>query len=685
MIKLDTYSERVLEPLCKATETIMRPLELMPNDYLLIGVDAEAKRFVLKITTMSIPDDNTDQRVLECPDNIQRVVDEGHASYEARNFVDRIPEKKRDKKHPFSDMWIVAATDFSVLVIHHAWPKEKVLFGKDAKILYNYILIRFLAQSQSSNLIARFKVDGHVPDMPDDYVEHTILPLSPYQRVGLMASLNQPGYALFMEQGTGKTPIAIARINLEGMRKRRDTDKMYKSLIVCPKQVRTNWGEEFKRFSVFPGKFTILRGGQESRERFLNDGIMEESDCNWSACIVSIDSIPYMWNTIKLVNWDLIVYDESHGMKNPNSKRFKTLRKFAQHSHIRQRMGLTGTPIANTVMDLWAQLELLAEGLSGFISFKNFRSFHGKFKQVELVEGGSIDKLIGLNNIPLIQERLARVSFIINSEEAGIQLPEKVYDYAEVDMTSEQSKIYKRIATQLVHEIEDDIGNKSRMSTDHILTKLLRLAQITSGHLTWDKEVDPDSLEVTGGNTQQINDVNPKVQYVIDEILDHGRDPKGKMLVWACFIEDLRILSQRLSERGIKHVGYHKLINDQYRVRDAEAAEHTINFDDDCRVFLANPASAGTGLNLLGYDRDNPDDSVMYVNREIFVSCNWSFIIRDQGEKRAHRRDARSPSVRITDLVVPGTIDQEIRERLKTKKKVAMEIQDIKLILRKLL
>ncbi len=687
MNELEVYSNRVLEPLSKATETLLKPLDLMPNDYLLVGIDKEAKRFVVKIAAMKKSSNGEDRQIL-CPDGQMRIVDKWNPSYAARRqFINRIPEKKEiiHKLHGSTNKWILAATDFTVLVIHHAWPKDKIIFGEEAKVLYNYILMQFMAQSVSSNLVARFKVEGHVPDMPEDFMDHPDpdRKLSPYQKVALLASLNQPGYALFMEQGTGKTPIVVARINLEGYRKRRKENQMYKALVICPKQVRTNWSKEFERFSVRPGKVSILRGGQVKRMMCLNDGIMEDPTCNWGACIVSIDSVPHMWDPIKIVNWDLIVYDESHKSKNPNTRRFKHFRKYAQFSHIKQRTNLTGTPIANTIMDLWAQWEMLGEGLSGFMSYKNYKSYHSKYKEIDLAEGGSIDKLIGLKNVPLVQERLARISFLLTSEEANIQLPNKVYDYAEVDMTVKQAKIYKRIVTQLVHEIEDSLGSR-RMSTDHILTKLLRLAQITSGHLTWDKQVDMNTLKITGGHTEQIDKVNPKVNYIIDEIMDPDRDPNGKMLIWACFIEDLRILSQRLAEAGINHVGYHRMIQDKYRVRDAEAAEHAINFDNSCRVILANPASAGEGLNLIGYDRDHPEDSKMYVDREIFVSCNWSYIIRSQGEKRGHRRDARSPSVRITDLVVPDTIDEEIRERLRYKKDMAMEIQDIRQILRKL-
>jgi SNF2 family DNA or RNA helicase len=336
-------------------------------------------------------------------------------------------------------------------------------------------------------------------------------------------------------------------------------------------------------------------------------------------------------------------------------------------------------------MDLWSQFELMGEGLSGFMSFKNFRAFHGRYGRFHNNKGSSVSKLIGLKNVPLIQERLARIAFLMTKEEANLNLPDKQYDYAEVDMTARQAKIYKNVATRLVHEIEAELeqSTNKRITAQHILTKLLRLAQITSGHVAWDKDYNLETLEIIGGGVEQIDRINPKVQYVLDEINDPNRDPNGKIIVWACFIEDLRIISQRLAEEGINHVGYHKVTHSDYRVKDSVEAENKINFDDSCRVLLANPQSGGIGQNYLGYDKDNPDASTMYVDREIFFSCNWSHLQRSQAEDRAHRRDARAPGIRITDLIVPGTIDEEIRERLKYKKQMAMEIQDVKAILRK--
>lgn len=688
---LATCSDRVLTPLSNATKKLIEPLKLMPNEYLLLGVDKKAERFVAKVACLrELNDQDREEEKLPktvlCKDGVERCISSRLLSYAARNeFFERVPERKACKDG--MNKYFLAATDFTVLVIHHCWPMDRVLMGPHAKAMYALILTKFLSQNRSAEMIADFKINGVVPEMPDDFIEHPNpdLVLSDYQKVGLLASLEQSAYCLFWDAGTGKTPVAVNRINLEGIRVRRKENRMYRALIVCPKQVMYNWEKEFERFSTYPGKVSVLRGGQERRVRNLIDGTMEDETCAWAACIVSIDSVPHMWDSIKLYPWDHINYDESHYSKSPTSRRFKHFHKFSKFPHIKSRMPMTGTPIANTMMDLWAQFEMAGEGASGFINYKNFRKFHGKFKTEELAEGGQISRLVGIQNIPLIQERLARVAFMLTKDEANIQMPDKVYDFAEVDMSTRQGKIYKNLAVKLIHEIEESLGNDKRITADHVLTKLLRLAQITSGFVSWDGEVDPNTLEKTGGYIEQIDKTNTKVEYIVSEINCPERDPNGKMIIWAHFVEDLRVLSERLAELGIKHVGYHKVIAGEYRTKDAREAEVVFNSDPACRILLANPASGGTGQNFLGYDRENPDDSTMYVDREIYFSCNWSSVHRSQSEDRAVRRDARAPAVRITDLIVPDTIDEEIRERVRDKLATAMKIQDIKVLLEKLL
>ena len=679
---LDTLP--VLEPLCRATEQTLKAIELFDNDYLELDLDDEGKRFIATVATYESASEVDGVEI-----HGKWIKQSPHgASFNAHRWVRRIPERKELGYGKFR----LGGTDFTALVIHHVWPKDKIIFAnEEAELFYTFLIQRFFSQTKSSIIAARFKVNGERPEMPADYISHPDpdLRLAPFQEVAMMTSVQQEASALFMEQGTGKTPIVVNRINLEGHRKRigklpAAKKGMYRALIICPKQVRLNWETEFRRFSVWPGKTAVLRGSLVTRTKCLLDGVRTEDDCHWSACIMSVDSLASTFQALRRVPWDLVVFDESHYAKNPQSKRFKFLSKLRDQGFVRAKTILTGTPIANTIFDLWAQLEVLGEGLSGFQTFANFRGFHGKFENAAPAGSTPIQRLVGLKALPLIQERLSRLAFMIRKDEANLGLPDKLYDIEEVAMTPKQTEVYRKIASQMVVEIEQLLSDESKtLSVDHVLTKLLRLAQITSGHVKWDSTDDPDTGDVVEGKVEQIDEDNPKVQAIINMLQDPARDPRGKTIIWCCFIEDMRVLSQALHDAGINHVGYHKVTHPDYKVRDSREAEQAMNLDPDCKVFIGNPESAGEGLNIIGYDREDPDRFDTFTDHEIYMSCNWSAVQRSQSEDRAHRRGTRSP-VRITDLMVPGTIDEEIRARVLQKRQTALMIQDVKEILERI-
>ena len=704
----------VLEPLSKATATALAPMELLPTDFLEIDV-AESEARMIQTGKRAGESTSVDNDMMHfevqavclkrCPTNILPSIDRAadpkyvqtpqgafykddvHYHYPSWNassaWFTRVPERKQLGY----GKWKLAGTDYTALIIHHAWPHDNLIFKSEAaQLLYTYLLRRFYMQSNAATIAAKFKLTGEVPEMPKDFVEHKTLPLTDYQKVALFISLNNPAYALFMEQGTGKTAIAIARICLEAARKRarnNGTGGMYRALIVCPKQVRLNWKREFARFATSPGKTCILRGGKLKMIRTLVDSIRDEKDCAWSVCMISIDSVVTMWDAFKRMQWDFALIDESHRIKNPSTNRFKALMDIDE-LHAPQKMILTGTPITNTVFDLWSQLQWLGGGLSGFSTFPNYRLFHGKWKDA-VAGGNGLRKLDGFKNIPLVQERLARLTFLMRSSETGLQLPEKVFNIYEVAMTGPQAEVYKRIAKKLVAEIDDMLemaeATGKSITVECILTKMIRLAQITSGFIKTDDEEDLELETVTPGQIYQIGKKNPKLDAVVEMIReDWEQDCNSKCIIWATFIEDLRAISERLTAECINHAGYHKVIQPQYRVKDAEHAEDKINFDDSCRILVVNPASAGEGLNFLGYDKENPSASSMYVDHNSYFSCNWSIVERLQSMKRSHRRGTRA-NVRYTELVVPLTLDMEIRDRLSSKDNMARSIQDIRDIL----
>lgn len=665
----------LLDPLCKATETTLKPIDILDTDFLVVNIDDEAKEFEFQLRSLEpidpYLDDLENMETWEKSGVIYKSSRKGIGRSVINSFR-RIPERREGGY----GRYFCACTDFTAIVIYHIWPKERIIFeSEDARLMYRFLVKRFISQSHSAKMAADFKVNQIVPDMPKDYIEHPELPLAGYQKVGLLTTLEQEASALFMEQGTGKTPVVVNRINLESARKRAGRygkPTMYRALILCPKQVRKNWEREFERFSVVPGKVASIRGGQLKRQRELIDTIRDEKDCCWGAAIMSIDSLSNSWESIRRIPFDLVVIDESHFIKGGRTNRAQYCHKMAAMPNVKQRCILTGTPIANSVMDLWAQFEFLGEGLSGFHKFKNFKAFHGQYKKVGKGQS-SIQKLVGIKGVPLLQERLSRLSFMVTKKEANLGLPDKVYDLYETEMTPQQKVIYESLATKLMAEIEEGLADdNSKVTVDHILTKLLRLAQVCSGFV---KPDDGELMTIPGGN--------PKLDAVVEMLRDTEReDPTSKTIIWACFIADQKAISERLEAEGIKYTGWHSCLKNG--TGSPEKASDVFNLEPDCKVIIGNPASGAEGLNLLGYDfASKVPELDTSCNHEIFFSCNWSAVKRSQAEDRAHRRGTRGP-VRITDLVIPGTIDEEIRARVLSKRQTALMIQDIRDILKSL-
>ena len=681
---LKQRSVPVLEPLCQATQTLLEPIALSEFDRLEISLDENGSHFIC-------------QAVARFPDG--KPYPAG-PSYAARwTWAQRVPE--RINKHlEGAGRYILGATDFTAIVIHNVWPQDKIIFKThEAEVLYTFLLTRFLGQTSASVMRANFKLNRLVPEMPKDWEEHAdpTLALNDYQRVMVLSSIGQPAFAAFAEQGTGKTPFAVQLVCMEGKRTRAGDPRfggkprMMRVLVVCPKQVRSNWVNEFTRFCTRPGKVTALRGGFENRFRTITDAVRQEEDCEYSVVIASYSQVQTTYEALGMIPWDRIILDESHMIKSNGAKRSKYVRTLRDNA--KRRTIMTGTPCPNSVMDLYSQLEFLGEGLSGFSSMEWYRSFHGIYKQ----QDSGIQKLVAIRNIPLLHERLARLAFIITKAEARLSLPDKVHDIYEVEMTRTQAEYYKRAQTQLKLEVEAALSaaEAKKMSVDQVLTMLLRLTQITSGFVKWDAvfEGAPAGLtlaelkklnlkELTPARVEQIPGGNPKIQAMLDLLQEPGRDPKGKTIVWAVFREDLRAIGDALRAAGINFREYHGGVSDA----DREAAVRDFNEDPNVRVFIANPATAGAGLNLVGYDWQNGAEHKLdtYTDHEIFFSQNWSSTDRAQAEDRAHRRGTKS-NVRITDLVVPGSIDEEIRKRVVEKRTMALEIQDIREVMARVL
>jgi len=593
-----------------------------------------------------------------------------------RQLMNRLPEKRlvaQTKTNGQYMPWEIGATDTTCEIIK-AVAMDRVEFTPEARQLFDTILLQAELSDNVSQLIANFKQKGIVPEHQFELCEEK--PLAGYQQVAMLAQTHATGFGLFMEQGTGKTPVVIASIcNRAKELKEKEPNRFYTAIIVCPNSVRANWVSEFENFATRGGRVTVLRGSQIDRVKLLIDAFSPDTtgECYYSVVILSYQTLWRSWESLKMIPWDLSVLDEGHNIKDSKAKQSRCCLELRDCS--KQRAILTGTPIGNTIMDLYMPLEFMGKGESGFTTEKAYRQFYGSYDR-----SNGFEVLVGTQNLPILQERLARKSFFISKKEAMPSLPDKVYDIIEIEMSPVQQEMYNKLARELAIEIENDMQNDNltrQMLVTCILTKLLRLSQITSGFISWSK-VEDEYGEITQPPHYEYFSPSPKIDAVVAELLAKT-DKTEKTIIWACWLPDIAYLAAACEQNDIGYCII-KGVGKDYSEADRAEAIRRFNEDRDCRVVIGTAASGGSGLNLLGYPPGKGDEYDTDCTHIIYYSQNWSQIHRSQSEDRAHRRGTRR-NVRITDVCVPNTIDEQIRLRVMSKRKNAMEASDLRHIL----
>ena len=398
-MKASTYLNEIIKPLSVETEALFSPADFQHSDHLYIRMDDEGEHFIVQAKSIRWDWDwgsNKDQRRVGCG---------SHAS--SNTWFQRIPERKR---LAMPGQWKIAATDINALLIKSLWADDRIHFDdEESSLLFIYLVSRFTSQNIHAMNRAKFKAATDKEAFVNDFIfnDREDKPLTPYQRMALSGCMYQEASGLFMEQGTGKSAVVVARVNNEAVNF--DQDRMYRCLVVCPKNVRMNWLNQFEQFSTCDGKVAVVRGNALNRAKNVIEALAPYKGSKWTAVIVSYETVTLSYELLAAIEWDLMVADESHYFKSPYTTRFKTMMN--SRNIARQRMCLTGTPITNYVLDLFPQFEFMGKGLSGFVNWKTFRSYYGKF-----VKRDNVTVFTGYQNLPFLQERLHRLSFLITKK-----------------------------------------------------------------------------------------------------------------------------------------------------------------------------------------------------------------------------------------------------------------------------
>lgn len=584
-----------------------------------------------------------------------------------------VPEAKKVEGKDYT--YLMPATDTFALCVMLAWDDEKIQYtSEDAELKMAELRGLIAIGDLTARVHANYKAFGIVP--PHNLCYNAEYPLLSYQQTATYCAQYHPGGYLFgMEQGTGKTPCIISQMCNIAEQVIKEENRMFRAVIVSPNNVRRNWVEEINRFTTHKLRTTVIAGEELARVRQFCDALRVGDEAG-TVLIISYDTLVACVGLITGVTWDYAALDEAHYIKNTKTHRYKAA--IALRDVSEKRAAATGTYVSNTPLDLYAIWEFLGKGYSGFWSQKGFNKYFGKYRVDP--EHGNLLVGVNENKLPLLQERLARMAFTITLKQALPELPEKVYDIIECEMTKEQAALYRKVQSEIQIQIDNELkkDSPSTLVVNNILTLLLKLSQVTSGFLNF-----PDIYSEDGSGTlvQEshtfVLDENPKLEELVSLMRD--KKPHEKTLIWACYKQDILTISNRLRAEGIDGVTFTGDTPEPER----QQAMARYNGDIDCKWFLGNQGAGGTGTNLIGYPPHTKDPQT-YTNHEIYFSQDWSWVRRSQSEARGHRRGTFT-NVRITDLVMPGTVDEDIRAAVLDKKKMSITLGDLRAILARVL
>lgn len=460
-----------------------------------------------------------------------------------------------------------------------------------------------------------------------------------HQVTAVEQSWNVPGYAYLMEMGTGKTKVTIdvAAALWNGR-------YINGVLIIAPKGMYHNWLEK-----EFPAHCAVeYVGGQwksgmtEAQERQLRDNLRYGGEGKLRVLVVNVEALlsERCVTLCKafLKNFScLMAVDESTCIKNFKAKRTKAVWDLGKLAKFRRI--LTGSPITQSPLDLFAQFYFLDPAILGD---KNYYAFKRQYALTQTIRLGqrSFEKVVGFHNLDRLKTRMAQNSYRVTKEEC-LDLPQKIYTTRDVELTDEQLKIYKELKTNAMVQLEGEV-----LSAPLAITQLLRAHQLICGHLP---KSDQDSTPVP---------IKSNRLSVLMEAID---EVSGKAIIWATYRADILAIEKAVAEE----YGENAVASYYGDTSSDERAARTKRFQEDptLRFLVMQPKSAGRGLTLTA------------ANTVIYYSNDFNLEMRMQSEDRAHRIGQHWP-VTYIDLVAKGTIDEKIIKALKEKKNLADVVVD---------
>lgn len=499
----------------------------------------------------------------------------------------------------------------------------------------------------------------------------------PHQKEGIRRALQEPFFALFMDQGTGKTAVAI-RATVE----RFIRGELHRVIVFAPNNLLYNWTLELKEWAWLPkSQIKVLRLKGKGRQNWinqLNDFLKYDYELRSldelkglglgtkKKDIVNSHKAPLM---ILLVNYEKarilepqlrkmkiqsLIVDESQRIKSRNAQVSKAIYRLTRGCSTRLLM--SGTPVGKGYEDLFMQYKVMDPTIFG----ENYRDFENRY----IRKGGYMGKeIVGYQNVEELRDIVADTSYRVEIDDC-IDLPPLDIRYLTCELTGAAQKAYGELYEDLYTQIpleatrrrlkailrQNHIDYSSResylslllkaepflnvASCDLTITKLIRLHQLTGGFL----KLDSGELVLMGSDK-----LNLAIEYLRERTLP--------TVVFCNFVDEIRLLEKELKKAFPK-----KRIENYRDSKNKEKIEADFK-KGKVDIVILQIHSGSTGLN---FQRAN---AVMFYSTNHSADDYWQAISRI-------KRPGQKNRMEVVVLMCEGTVDEDIAESIRAKTKL---------------
>ena len=440
--------------------------------------------------------------------------------------------------------------------------------------------------------------------------------LRTYQKIGYkwLRTLEQykMGGILADDMGLGKT-IQLLAVILSYVQKNKGNVKP--SIIICPSSLALNWYNEIQKFTPTLKALVISDDYLERKRKIEEIG-------KYQVIITSYDSLKRDIDLYENYCFKYVVADEAQYIKNNNTKNSKAIKTINAET----KFALTGTPIENSLSELWSIFDFIMPGY--LYKYKKFKELY----ETPIIKEQNEDVMNKLKKQiePFVLRR--------TKGEVLTELPDKTVTILNNEMSEEQYNIYMSYMAQARKEIMSQIDiNGFEKSQIKILSLLMRLRQICCHPKLFLGEYEGESSKL-----------NQCIEIIQDAVLGGH-----KILLFSSYTSMFEIIEEKLKNIGVKYLK----LTGQTKVGERIELVDKFNTDENIKVFLISLKAGGTGLNLTGAD--------MVIHYDPW----WNLSAENQATDRTYRIGQKR-NVQVYKLITKNSIEEKIYELQQKKAKL---------------